>query len=170
MRRKRLLLAAFGTLVFVIRSTQAEDGVPFPGPAISRTISGVSGRRLVIGNNTLTATFERTGKSLRLATLRSSLNGLDLKWSDSNLFTIYLTGETKPLSSSEMQLVGDAQELALVGTPGAARLSQRLPGRCLCATLTNEATGLNVQWNAIMTDGANYLRQQITLRATRQSR
>lgn len=142
----------------------AEDGVPFPGPSISTTTV----RGLTIGNNTVTATFARAGNGLRLATLRSPLNGLDVTWSDPNLFRIYLTGSAQPLASSAMQLVGDPAEMVLAGTPGAARLAQRLPGRSLQATFANAATGLSVQWTAIMTDGANYLRQEIRLHSTRE--
>jgi hypothetical protein len=145
----------------------ALDGVPFPGPAISQTSVKMSGDQRVIGNNALTAMFQRHGNTLRLAALHSPLNGLGLAWSDPNLFTIYLTGNTNPLPSSAMKLAGAPEEVVLVGTPGAARLSQRLSGRGLQATFTDEATGLAVQWNAIMTDGANYLRQEIKLRATR---
>ena len=154
-------------LMLAATAARAEDGVPFPGPAISHTTTTVSNRQAVIGNNTLTATFQRGGKSLRLAKLQSPLNDLDLPWSDSNLFSIYLTGKARPLSSSTMQLVGEAKESALVAQPDAARLSQRLPGRMLRATFGDEASGLSVQWKAVMTDGANYLRQEITLRATR---
>ena len=69
----------------------ALDGVPFPGPAISPTRVKMSDEECVIGNNTLTAMFQRHGSTLRLAALRSPLNGLGLAWSDPNLFTIYLT-------------------------------------------------------------------------------
>ena len=144
----------------------ALDGVPFPGPAISQTIVKMSDDQCVIGNNTLTATFQRHGSTLRLAALRSPLNGLGLAWSDPNLFTIYLTGTTNPLTSSAMKLAGAPEEVVLVGTPRAAKLSQRLSGRGLQATFTDEASGLAVQWNASMTDGANYLRQEIKLHAT----
>ena len=142
----------------------AEDGVPFPGPSISTTT--VQG--LTIGNDTVTARFERAGNCLRLATLRSPLTGLDLPWSDPNLFMIYLTGSVQPLTSSAMRLVGEPADIVVVGTPGAARLSERLPGRILQATFADEATGLSVQWQAIMTDGANYLRQEIRLHSTRE--
>ena len=154
----------FVILALLISATGfTEDGVPFPGPAISRTKE----RGLTIGNNTLTATFDLTGSKLRLATLRSTLNGLDSAWSDPNLFTIYLTGDVKPLKSSAMKLVNGPEEVARRAIPGAARLSDRLTGRELHATFEDEATSLRVEWAAIMTDGANYLRQEIKLHATR---
>lgn len=152
---------------FMVGAALADDGMPFPGPAVSASIVSESPGQWVIGNNTLTATFIRDAAGLRLATLRSPLNGLDLSWADPNLFTIYLTGTPNPLASSAMKLVGEPGQRALAGAPGEARLAQRLAGRVLRATFTDEASGLAVQWRAIMTDGAHYLRQEITLRATR---
>jgi len=160
----RFLLA---TAVLAATDLFAGDGVPFPGPAISPTTVKISGEQFVIGNNTLTATFQRTGGTLRLARLQSRLNGLDQAWSDPNLFSIRLSGRTQPLTSSTMKMVSGPEEIAFAGTPASARLSERLPGRMLRATFADEAAGLTVQWSALMTDGANYLRQEIKLRATR---
>lgn len=163
MKLKPLLAAT----ALVAINLLAGEGVPFPGPAISPTVVKISAGQWVIGNNTLTASFQQAGGTLRLARLQSPLNGLDLVWSDSNLFSIYLASQPQPLTSSAMKLTGAPEEIVLVETPTAARLSQRLPGRRLRATFTDEATGLTVEWNAILTDGANYLRQEINLRATR---
>lgn len=143
-------------------------GIPFPGPALLPASVRISGEQYVIGNNALTATFHKTEGTLRLVKLQSQLNGLDQAWNDPNLFTIYLTGNAKPIASSSMQLVSQPEERVLAGTPGAARLSKRLPGRSLRARFSDEVAGLEVEWNAIMTDNANYLRQQITLKATRE--
>ena len=154
-------------MVAISAPASAADGVPFPGPAISATtVSGGNGQ-WTVGNNTLTATYTRDAGGLRLANLRSALNGLDLSWADPNLFTIYLGGNAKPVASSAMKLTGDPESDAIAGESGAARLSHRLPGRMLSAILTDESAGLSVRWRAIMTDGANVLRQEIQLRATR---
>jgi hypothetical protein len=133
------------------------------GPTSNQMSSG----QCVIGSSTLTATFQRNGGTLRLARLQSPLNGLDQAWNDPNLFSIRLSVQSQPLMSSAMKLVSGPKEVVFAGTPAAARLSERLPGRMLCATFADEATGLTAQWSAIMTDGANYLRQEIKLRATR---
>ncbi len=150
-------------LLLATVTTRAEDGVPFPGP----TISATTVRNLTLGNNTLTAAFFRDGGSLRLASLQSPLNGLDLAWGDPNLFTIYLSGSNKPLASSALKLTRGPEAVEVQGNSGAARLSDRLYGRGLRAWFTDEATGLAVQWTAVMTDGANYLRQELVLSATR---
>jgi hypothetical protein len=162
MKTRVLALSLLGLLTAV----RAEDGVPFPGPAISATVTSVTDRELTIGNNTLTATFVRDGTRLRLANLRSPLNGLDLAWSDPHLFTIHRTSGDKPLTSSAMKLVAGPEALAFVGTPGAARLSDRLPGRQLQATFSDESSGLFVHWRAVMTDGSNTLRQELRLSTT----
>lgn len=162
----RLKIAA--VLFLAVSNIRAENGIPFPGPAISRTVVNLSKDQFVIGNNTLTATFERVGGTLRLAKIQSPLNGLDLSWSDPNLFSIHLTGKAQPLTSSAMKLIRPPDEIVLVGGSGEARLSRRLPGRSLEAVFADDETGLKVKWNAVMTDGANYLRQEIRLLAGKQ--
>lgn len=157
--RALLLLAYF----LATAAVHAEDGVPFPGPAISATKL----QNLTLGNNTLTASFARDGGRLRLATLESPLNGLDLSWGDSNLFTIFLTGSDQPLASSAMKLTSGPEAVELAGAADAVRLSERLHGQALRAWFADETSGLNVQWTAVMTDGANYLRQELALTATR---
>lgn len=48
----------------------------------------------------------------------------------------------------------------------ASRLSERVPGKSLTVELEDQDGKLKVQWRAILRDGSNYLRQEITLRAT----
>jgi hypothetical protein len=145
----------------------AQDTVVYPGPTISPTKTTASDGQWVIGNEAIAATFLRDSGSLRLASLRSDSNGFDLKWSDSALFSIVLVGNAKPLTSGTMKLAGDPHVVALTGNPGAVRLSDRLNGQSLRATFSDESSGLSVEWAAIMRDGANYLRQELTLRAGR---
>ena len=120
------------------------DSLPFPGPAILRT----SVTRTSISNNVLTASFEGSGKSLRLARLESPLNGLDLAWSDPNLFAIHLRGIATPLSSSSMNCKAAAD---LAGG----------------SVFTDETSGLRVEWRPHLTDGSNCLRMSVSLTATR---
>jgi hypothetical protein len=159
--------ALYGLLIFCVFTVFVQAAVPFPGPSIAATSIQTTSDQFIVGNNTLTATFKRTASSLRLAALRSPLNGLDLAWSDPQLFTIYLTGNDQPLTSSTMKLVGQPEVIIQSGKPEAARLSQRLPGRILRAIFSDEVSGLVVVWEATMTNGANYIRQEIRLSAAR---
>jgi hypothetical protein len=119
--------------------------MPFPGPVVSQTLR----RDLTLGNNILTASFATNNNSIRLAEIESPLNGFHLKWTDPNLFTIYLTGGAKPLASSEMKYTADTSLDSLH------------------AAFTDEASGLHIDWHAVMPDGANYLLQEIDLTATK---
>ena len=117
--------------------------MPFPGPSIART----SVTRTYLSNNVLTASFEGSGNTLRLARLESPLNGLNLAWTDPYLFTIHLTGSVAPLSSASME----------------CKASTDLAGG---AVFTDKTTGLRAEWRPLMTDGSNYLRMALTLTAT----
>ena len=50
--------------------------------------------------------------------------------------------------------------------PQTSRLSDRIPGKSVTVGLEDKGGDLNIRWRAILRDGSNYLRQQITLRAT----
>ncbi len=49
--------------------------------------------------------------------------------------------------------------------PGAARAAERRAGTALDADLTDPVTGLKVHWRALLRDGTNYLREELTFQA-----
>ena len=67
------------------------------------------------------------------------------------------------IQSSDMTVTGTLQELTLPGNPAAAKLADRLPGRAVSATLVSSDGTVSVAWRAMLGDGANYIRQQITI-------
>ena len=154
-------------LLLAMAGLSISMGMPFPGPNISRTTAEAISNKLIIENNTLSATFLRDDGHLHLAKIQSPLGNIDLDWTDANLFSIWITNRPEPLTSSAMKLVRDPEITSLEGKPRCgARLSDRLSGQALRATFMDEATGLRVEWTAEMKDGANYLRQVIHVAAT----
>ena len=136
------MILVAGALVGVAK----ERGLPFPGPTIQPTTVAERESHVVLANNVLTATFVREDRGLHLAALASVLNGLDLAWSDPNLFTIHLA-DGRPLASSAM------------------RLSDLATRPTLRATFEEETTGLRVEWSAAIPDGGHYLRQVMRVTA-----
>ncbi len=122
--------------------------MPFPGPAIQPTTVAERDGCVVLANNVLTVRFARSEHGLRLATLGSDLNGLDLAWSDTNLFTLHLA-DGRPLASASM------------------RLSAMATRPTLSATFEDETTGLRVDWSAAIPAGGHYLRQVMRVIARR---
>lgn len=72
------------------------------------------------------------------------------------------------LAASQFKLAKAPVEQPLAGNPSASRLAERASGTELCADLSAQDKPLSVHWCAILHDHANYLRQEITLRAAAQ--
>lgn len=81
-------------------------------------------------------------------------------------FTLVLEGG-RTTRASGMKRDGAPQAEAITGVAGSSCLAETLPGQAVRINFQDEATGLRVTWRAILRDGSNYLRQEITLQPTR---
>ena len=95
-------------------------------------------------------------------------NGAALRVPD-DVFTIML-GDGEPIRASEMRVVGTPRVAAIAMTAGASRLAERLPGREVTVQLEDFARRLAVSWRAELRDGARYIRQELTLRSSKDIR
>ncbi len=80
---------------------------------------------------------------------------------DGELFAV-TTRDGKSLAASELQLDGalECQTVSAVAT--AARAAERRAGVALTGHFSDRATGLKVVWHAVLRDGTNYLRAQLS--------
>ena len=102
----------------------------------------------------------------RLHFLRlSEPNGAVLQVPD-DVFTIIL-GDGEPIRASEMHVIGTPRVGAIVTNGDASRLAERLPGREVSVQLEDFARRLHVDWRAELRDGARYIRQEITVRSSK---
>lgn len=67
--------------------------------------------------------------------------------------------------ASDLEVIGLPEPDVLDIERGAARLASRSRGRRVAVSLRDDASALTVRWQAILGDGAHYLRQEITLEA-----
>ncbi len=81
-----------------------------------------------------------------------------------NDFTLLL-GDGRVLTGAEMKILGRPVSTDLEPQPDAAQLSERLPGKTISLELADPAGSMTVTWRAILRDGSNYIRQEITLTA-----
>ncbi|MGB8581455.1 MAG: enterotoxin [Candidatus Sulfotelmatobacter sp.] len=70
------------------------------------------------------------------------------------------------LRSSAMAPQGDPRIECLRAEPGALKSAERSPGQQVIVNLEDRNKQLSVTWKAILRDGSNYLRQEISLQAT----
>lgn len=79
-------------------------------------------------------------------------------------FTLTLK-DNRVLQSSVMKLTKPLTVSALDVSADAARFSNRLPGKQVCAQFADEKSDLHVDWCGILRNGSNYFRQQVVLHA-----
>ncbi|MCX7824185.1 MAG: enterotoxin [Verrucomicrobiae bacterium] len=140
-------------------------GVDFPGPKIGPTSTKKSGDTFIIGNNVISASFTLQDGCLRLRDIRDALNDKTLHCGNGNMFFVSLA-DGRVLESSAARLTTLPKFEPLVRNPKSARLAGRLPGRRLTATFADANGNLHIQWGAVMTDGANYLRMEVDVMPT----
>jgi hypothetical protein len=75
---------------------------------------------------------------------------------------------TRTLNASELKLAAPPQRKRLEANPDAVRLGDRFGGWELSARLTSTAPSCDVLWRAVLRDGANYIRQEVTLQPLRE--
>lgn len=69
------------------------------------------------------------------------------------------------VAASQLRMNEAPVEEQIAPNPSAARQAEQVAGRKLCADLETQDNSLAVRWCAVLCDGANHIRQEITLRA-----
>jgi hypothetical protein len=139
----------------------ADAGYPGTKPS-PFTIDTTQGR-IVASNNVLSAEWETSPAGLRMTGLRDQVTGTSLLLTG-EVFQIVLTnGQRYPASA--LAPSGPARVSELRGDPRASRLAARLSAQQVELPLRSTDGRLDVVWRALATDGANYVRQQIAVRA-----
>ncbi|HEV2134580.1 MAG TPA: enterotoxin [Terracidiphilus sp.] len=113
-------------------------------------------------NARLSVRFEVLDGRLHIAEIRDSGTGEVLRPGEA--FRLQFA-DGSVTAASQMRLVTVPAEKAIVPDPAASRLAAHLAGHELCADLRAESRDLTAHWCAILRDGTNYLRQEVTLKA-----
>lgn len=132
-----------------------------PGPA--RTTSGK--RRIRVENDAFAMTWSLDAAGLRPELIHDRRTGRKLAL-QGELFQIILTDGQRYVASALVR-EGPPQRRRLAPDPGASRLAARLPGRQIELPLKATDGRLRVVWRALIHDGANCARQELSVTALR---
>ena len=124
----------------------------------------VNGRYELRGDR-LTASFQMANGSINSAEVEDLTSGEKLRQGE--LFSLLLR-DGRVITASQLKMDAPPEEEAVTPTPSASRQAEQIAGRRLCADLSAKDNSFTVHWCAIVRDGTNYLRQEVTLRATAQ--
>ena len=143
---------------------RAKAGVEFPGPAPGGGQCRMDEGRLVLENAVLACRWDISGGRLKPGRLVDKLAGVTIDAGQAECFLLVLDGG-RVLRASELRIFGILQIRKIKANPKSCRLAERLAGKEISATLSSSDGNLQVRWRAILRDGSNYVRQQITLTA-----
>jgi len=130
----------------------------------STTDGHVAGEYELCGER-LAARFEVTNGGLKVKEIENQRSRAKLLPREA--FSL-LFRDGRVLTASQLKMSAAPTEEQVEPNPSASRQAERLAGRKLCADLGTQDNALTVHWCAVLRDGANYLRQEITLRAAAQ--
>ncbi len=139
-----------------------------PAYAASAVRATAEGERLTLSNDDISAIWSIRGGSLRWQNLTNQFTGATLAL-DSNAFE--LTPKEGPvLPSSALRIVSGPviEEIQIKTLENSPRAADRVPGRQIRLELEDDSTKLQITWKATLREGANYVRQELTIRAGQQ--
>ena len=146
------------------RSGQRPEQSPaFYGMSAGPAKAEVRGPLLLLANQRMEAQWSvREGK---LTGLEFVVRGTRAKVAlPRDPFLLILKDGTS-LRASEMTLTESPRIQALHADPGASRAAEHFTGQVLLVRLRDKAKTISVAWRAILRDGSNYVRQEITVSA-----
>ena len=124
----------------------------------------VTGRYELRGDS-LTARFQVANGSVNSAEVEDLASREKLRLGE--LFSLLLR-DGRVIDASQLKMDATPDEEAVVPSPSASRQAEQIAGRRICVDLSARDNSFAVRWCAIVRDGTNYLRQEVTLRAVAQ--
>jgi hypothetical protein len=104
-------------------------------------------------------------------TADGKLRGGSFAWSPAGSISLpadvflLIFADGRKLTSTSMRIVEAPRIEHLTPNPQAARLEERFPGKRVSVRFEDPATKFAVTWSAILRDGDNYIRQEVSLSA-----
>jgi concanavalin A-like lectin/glucanase superfamily protein/Ig-like domain-containing protein len=138
-----------------------------PGPAQSSTTNGI----FTLKNNFLAVSWAATNGTLLPLQFVNNLSTQSWSQVGANLFGLAYTstigaGTTSSLIASGCQLISGPQLQPSQPNNRSTRVGDQLPGQELVASFFDPSSGIQVDWRAALRDGANYVRQFLTIHGT----
>ncbi len=138
-------------------------GIEFPGPAPGRAVARVRDEAIRLGNRAIEMEWRVSGRRLRPVQASNKLTAEVIDLSGSQLFEITLANGIC-IRSSDLSMLAAPRATPLEPDKRAARLAERSPGRQVSVQLVAANGDLEVDWRALLRDGANAVRQEISIR------
>jgi len=133
--------------------------INYPGKAPGKAMALSSANSISLENNAVSMVFRIIKNQIHPVSFIDKANSnvinlIPLKW-----FTLAMQ-DGKILSDQNFQLVGSPVIKSISLKPKSSRYSDQLNGKIIAATFTNKSSGLTIDWEARLSDDANYIQQR----------
>jgi hypothetical protein len=125
--------------------------------------SAREGDTLTLSNDAISATWSVAGGSLRWQSLANHFTGVTLPL-DGSAFEL-VPREGLVLCASDLRIVAAPVLEGIPVLASSSKAADHLPGRQIRIELEDSRGQIRVTWKAILRDGANYIRQEVTIHA-----
>ncbi|MBM3880780.1 MAG: enterotoxin [Verrucomicrobia bacterium] len=148
----------------LIALTSVAVALEFPGPAPGAATGRVASQRIELSNQVLSVVWTVSGGQLRPLEARNRLTGQVLDLRGTEAFRLTLPDDLDVVASA-LTIAAQPTLESLPATPTASILAERFPGQRLTVACATPDARIAVRWSAELRDGANAVRQSVTLSA-----
>lgn len=138
--------------------------VKFPGKSPGKAVVECGDEAATLGNKMFSAVFRKSGQGVEFGGLKLA-DGTVVAAEGGDLFTITLADGTsygsRELSSSAFA------EVDLPAEKKHPQLAKRFSGKAVRCAFTTPDKALEISWRAVLRNGAHYLRQELVVKANR---
>ena len=139
----------------------AGAGIEFPGPELGAGQCRMDEGQVVLENAVLSCQWDISGGRLKSVRFVDKLAGAAIVAGQAECFQLILDNG-RILRTSDLRILGIPQLKNIEPEPKSCRVAEQLAGKEILITLGSPDENLNVQWQAVLRDGSNYVRQEIT--------
>jgi F5/8 type C domain len=160
------ILRAFfaGLLLLTALSASALD---YPGPDPGKARTEFKGDLLMLENEVLSCRWSTADAQLKPVQVNDKATGASIDLREYEVFQLNL-GDGNTLPASAFRIMGLPTIEKLQPEPGASKLARRHSGWAITLNLTFD-NNITAQWRAVLRDGANAVRQQVTFTALKEA-
>ena len=163
-----LIVAAVLTALLLTNNSQAQSRLDFPGTAPGNARARVLKDKLILQNKLISCSWSTAEGQLKPQHVTNKLTKKTIQMQDTQCFLIVLEGG-QVIKASDLKIVGKPDLKKLQPNSDSCRLAKQSGGRQISVNFVSSNKNLEVQWRAILRNGSNYIRQELTLTATSKS-
>jgi hypothetical protein len=160
-RRHSSLCGVILIVLSVALCGRAQGGVDFPGAAPGDAQGKMTEDELLLGNNALTCAWNLGEGQLKPRRALDKQSGVTIDLTNAECFQLTLS-DGRTLKASDMKVVGKPRLTSIAPQPASCRLAERFGGKQIAVNLSSADGKLAMRWSAILRNGSNYVRQEVT--------